>query len=181
MPHHFEPAATGRAKCRACGAAIAKGAWRLGEVVPNLYADADGAEAVHWYHAWCGAYRRPEAARAALDSASDGLPDRAALVAAADLGLALPRLSRLHEAGRAASGRAACRHCHAAIAKDTWRIGLLFWQDGRFSPAGFVHVACAGGYFETTALVDRLRYFTPGLTDADLAEIEAALIAPPAA
>lgn len=181
MPHVIEPAPTGRARCRGCGAAIAKGAWRLGEAVPNLYADAEGAEAMHWYHPWCAAFQRPEACLHALTAGADGPDDRDALIGAARLGVAHPRLARVHAAERAASGRASCRHCRALIAKDTWRIALLFWQDGRFAPAGFIHVPCANDYLGTTAIVDRLRHFTPALTDAEVAEIAAALATPPAA
>jgi ribosomal protein L37AE/L43A len=181
MPHVIERAATGRAKCRACGAAVAKGEWRIGEVVPNLYADAEGAEVLHWYHPWCAAYQRPEAALQALGAAADGPSDRAALIAAAEHGVAHPRVVRVHAAGRAPTGRAACRHCRAPIAKGAWRIALLFWQDGRFAPAGFIHAACAGPYLETTAIGDRLRYFTPGLSDDDAAALTAELDRPPPA
>jgi ribosomal protein L37AE/L43A len=181
MPHLIERAASGRAKCRVCGVAVAKGAWRVGEVVPNLYAEGDGAEAMHWYHPWCAAYHRPEVTLQALAAATDGPDDRPALVAAAQLGIDHPRAARLHAAGRAASGRAACRHCRTPIAKDAWRIALLFWQDGRFAPAGFIHVACVAPYVGTTAVVDRLRYATPALTDADVAELTAELARPTAA
>jgi hypothetical protein len=181
MPHHVERAASGRAKCRVCGAAIAKGQWRVGEVVPNLYADAEGAEVVHWYHPWCAAYHRPEATLQALAATVDGPDDAPALVAAAQLGVDHQRVARLHAAGRAASGRAACRHCRTPIVKDAWRIALLFWQDGRFAPAGFIHVACVAPYVGTTAVIDRLRYATPDLTDADVAELTAELARPPIA
>jgi ribosomal protein L37AE/L43A len=176
MPHRFEEAPTGRAKCRACGAAIAKGAWRFGEAVPNLYADAEGAEALHWYHPRCAAFQRPEAALQALGASPDGPGERAALIAAAELGVAHPRVARVHTAGRAPSGRAACRHCRTPIAKGAWRIALLFWQDGRFAPSGFIHVPCADEYLGTTAIIDRLRHFTPALTEADLAQIAADLV-----
>ncbi|MGD9905294.1 MAG: hypothetical protein AB7U83_17640 [Vicinamibacterales bacterium] len=183
MPHVTVRAATGRAKCRACGAAIAKGTWRIGEAVPNPYADAEGAEAMHWYHPWCAAYQRPEPALQALATladAADGPDDRTALTAAAALGIAHHRLARVHAAGRATSGRAACRHCRTPIARDSWRLALLFWQDGRFAPAGFIHAACAAPYLGTTDLLDRIRHFTPGLSDADLGEIAAELERPPA-
>lgn len=179
MPHLIERAPSGRAKCRACGNAVAKGEWRVGEAVPNLYADADGAEAMHWYHPWCAAYQRPEACLQALTASAEGPDDRAALITAAELGVAHPRVARVHTAGRATSGRAACRHCRAPIARDSWRLALLFWQDGRFAPSGFIHVPCAAEYLGTTAIVDRLRHFTPALTDADVAEIATALAAPP--
>ncbi|MGE0816928.1 MAG: hypothetical protein AB7O93_26555, partial [Vicinamibacterales bacterium] len=130
----------------------------------------------------CGAYRRPEAFLAALAALADTsvpLPDRERLEAAAALGTAHHRLARVDRASRAPSGRAACRACREPIPKGEWRIGLLFWQDGRFVPAGYVHLACAGSYLETTDILDRLRHFTPDLTDADAAEIAVGLAAPP--
>ena len=86
-------------------------------------------------------------------------------------------------AERDPSGRAQCRHCRQKIEKGAWRIPLVFWEEGRFSPAGFVHVPCAGAYFGTIDVVARLKRFSPGLTDADLQEIQAELRkpSPPAA
>lgn len=168
MPHVIEFATTGRATCRGCGAPIAKDTLRLGESVPNLYADKDGAESLHWYHPECAAYRRPEALLQAVAGCELTLPDRDALVAVAAEGVAHHRLPRIDRAERASSGRAACRACRALIPKDAWRIALLFWQDGRLAPSGFVHATCASTYFETANLLDRLRRFTPGLTSTDL-------------
>ncbi len=179
MPHVIEPATSGRAKCRGCGTPIAKGELRLGEAVPNLYADTDGAETTHWYHPVCAAFRRPEAFLLAVESTAAVLPERDRLVAAAQLGTRCHRVPRLDGAGRAPSGRAACRACKTPIPKGQWRLSLLFWEDGRFVPAGYIHAGCAGAHFETTAIVDRLRHFTPDLTDADLAELEQAMSAAP--
>jgi ribosomal protein L37AE/L43A len=175
MPHVVERAATGRAKCRGCAAAIAKDTWRIGEAVPNLYADGEGAESRHWYHPRCAAYRRPEAFLQAIEGTDAALDDRDALVAAATEGVTHPRLPRLHRAERATSGRASCRQCRTAIAKDGWRISLLFWEDGRYSPAGFLHPGCVAAYVGTSGIVDRLRYYTPELTDEDASVITAAL------
>lgn len=179
MPHIIERAATGWAKCRGCGTAIAKDSLRVGEAVPNLFAEKDGAEATHWYHPLCAAFRRPEAFLQAVEGTIHTLPDREALVATAAFGVAHHRVPRIDRAERAASARAACRACRVAIPKDHWRIALLFWQDGRFAPAGYLHATCAGAYFETTDILDRVRHFTPGLTSADLEELGQALTAVP--
>lgn len=181
MPHVVERATTGRAKCRACGATIAKDQVRVGEAVPNMFADADGAEAMHWYHPRCAAYRRPDAFMAAVETSDLAFDEREALVAAAALGIEHPRLARLDQAGRAPSARAACRHCREPIPKDAWRLSLLFWQDGRFMPSGFIHAACAREYLGTADLLDRLRHAMPALSEADAAAIAAALTPPPAA
>ena len=177
MPHIVERASTGRAKCRGCGAAIAKDTWRVGEAVPNPFADAENAEARHWYHPRCAAYRRPEAFLLALEGADVRFDDHEALVAAATAGVTHPRLPRLDKAERAPSGRAACRRCKAPIAKDTWRLTLLYWEDGRFVPAGYLHPACVAAYVETSPddVVDRVRHFTPDLSGQDLREVALAL------
>jgi hypothetical protein len=174
MPHILERAPTGRAKCRGCGGAVARHEWRFGERLPNPF-DEKGGEMTHWFHLTCGAYRRPEPFLEALSATTDAIDDRETLEAEAKLGAAHHRVPRVSAAERASSGRATCRACKNAIDKDTWRISLVFEQDGRFVPSGFVHIACAPAYFETTAILPRLRHFSPGLTDADVAELTAAL------
>ena len=59
--------------------------------------------------------------------------------------------------------------------KGAWRISLVFYEDGRFVPAGFIHVGCAREYLETTEIMPRVKHFSPSLTDAELAEIQEAL------
>lgn len=176
MPHVVEQASTGRAKCRGCGAAIAKGTWRVGEAVPNMFADGENAEARHWYHPRCAAYKRPEACLQALEGVDAPVDDRDALVAAAGQGVAHHRLPRLGTAERAASGRAQCRHCRTPIVKGAWRFTLTFWEDGRFMPAGYLHPTCAPAYAGTAyGVLDRVRHFTPTLTDDDAATLAAAI------
>lgn len=176
MPPSIEPAPTGRAKCRACTKLIAKGSLRLGDAVPNPYADEEGAEAMHWYHPVCAAYKRPEAFLKAVEQSGQAIEEgREALEAAARLGIEHRRVARVDRAERAASGRAACRSCKAPIEKGAWRIALDFYEDGRFAPSGFIHLGCAPEYLESTAILDRLKHFSAELTDSDLAEIEAGL------
>jgi hypothetical protein len=175
MPHLIEPAPTGRAKCRACTKAIAKGSLRLGESVPNPYADEEGAETMHWYHPVCAAYKRPEAFLKAVEGTNQVIEHRDALEAAAVLGVEHRRVARVDRAERAASGRAACRACKTPIEKGAWRIALDFYEDGRFAPSGFIHLPCAAAYLESTAILDRLRHFSAELTAGDVAEIEAGL------
>ena len=66
MDHVIEPAASGRAKCRGCGQAIAKGELRVGERLPNPF--ADGRDMTHWLHLVCAAYKRPQPLLDALGS-----------------------------------------------------------------------------------------------------------------
>ena len=170
MPHVVEPASSGRAKCRACGGKIAAGDWRFGERLANPY-DDQGGEMTHWFHPWCAAYRRPQAFVDSAELVAGLGPDADAMLEEAQLGVTHHRLARVNAAERAATGRATCRSCKELIPKDAWRISLLYYEDGRFAPSGFVHASCAPSYFETPAFVRRLRHFTPALSDADLAQL----------
>jgi hypothetical protein len=180
MPHVIEPAASARAKCRGCGEKIAAGDLRFGESLPNPFAEG---ETLHWFHLECGAMKRPEPFLEALAAHGEPIPDSERLAAEARRGVEHPRLSRVNGAERDPSGRAQCRHCRQKIEKGAWRVPLVFWEEGRFSPAGSLHVPCCQGYFETSDLVPRLVRFSPGLTGADLQEIQAELLkpSPPAA
>ena len=177
MPHTIEAASSGRAKCRACGEKIASGELRFGERLPNPFAD-DGGEMTHWYHVQCAAYRRPEALLEIVETA-DVLPveGRERLAADARFGIAHRRVPRVNVAERAATGRATCRSCRALIEKGAWRISLVFYEEGRFTPGGFVHATCAVAHFETADILARIRHFSPALDETGLAEL-GALIRP---
>lgn len=175
MTHTIEPAATGRATCRGCGHKIPAGMLRLGERVPNPFAD-DGGDTTHWYHLRCGAYRRPEALLAAIEAGPTPIiDDRDGLVTEAQRGITHHRLPRVSAASLAPTGRATCRACKTPIAKDTWRLALVYYEDGRFAPSGFLHAACTSAYLETTDIMTRVRHFSPDLSDADLDAVAAAL------
>lgn len=171
--HLIQHAPTGRAKCRGCGQAIAKGDWRFGEAVPNPFADTEGATSTHWFHLPCAAFKRPEPFLPTLLESSVTVDGGDDLVREAQLGLDHRRAQRVDAASRAPSGRAACRACKANIEKGTWRIALVFYEDGRFSPSGYIHTGCVPAYIETAAILPRIRHFSPALTVDDLAVIAA--------
>jgi len=171
MPHLLEPAASARAKCRGCGERIAAGELRFGERLPNPFADAEGGEMTHWFHLTCAAFRRPEAVIETLESTDVAVDRKEELLREAKLGVTYRRLPRVNAAARAATGRATCRHCREAIVKDAWRVSLVYHEDGRFLPSGFVHLPCVAAYFETTEVMSRVKHFSPGLSEADLEEI----------
>jgi len=177
MPHVIEPAPTGRAKCRGCAEKIGAGELRFGESLPNPFAEG---EAFQWSHLECGAMKRPESLLEAIGASAEAPPDRERLEALARQGVEHPRVARVNGAERDPSGRAQCRHCKQKIEKGAWRIALVFFEDGRFTPAGSLHVACAGPYFETTDVLARIKRFSPGLGEAELGEIGAELAKPPA-
>jgi hypothetical protein len=160
MPHVIEPATSGRARCRGCEHKIDKGEVRFGERHPNAFGEG---EMTLWFHLACAAYKRPEPLLEVLDESIEGAES---LRAAAELGLAHRRLPRLNGAERAPTGRARCRSCREPIAKDSWRLSLVFFEEYRFQPSGFIHASCAEDYFGTTDLIDRAVHFSPGI-DAD--------------
>jgi hypothetical protein len=137
-----------------------------------------------WFHLPCAAYKRPEPFLELLGSvkaeevATDELSIAHALKPAAEFGVAHRRLPRLDKADRAPTSRARCRNCREAIAKDSWRIGLVFFEEYRFQPSGFIHAACAEEYFGATEVLDRIVHFNPILSPEDLESIGAALQAP---
>jgi hypothetical protein len=129
----------------------------------------------HWFHLLCAAYRRPEPLLETLAASPGTIADADRLIQQAQLGVTHRRLPRVSAAGRASSGRATCRACKEPIAKDTWRIALVFYEDGRFVPSGFIHAGCTQSYIETTDIIDRIKHFSPELTAADLEELRAAI------
>jgi hypothetical protein len=175
MDHLIEPAASGRAKCRGCGQKLEKGAVRFGERFPNPFGEG---LATHWYHPACAAFKRPQPFLEALGAVAAALGDVAELEREARLGIEHRRVPRVDGAGRAPTGRARCRACRRPLAKQAWRIGLVFYEDGRFQPAGYVHTGCAADYFGTVALMPRIRRFAPVLNEADFTAIEAEMGTP---
>jgi len=169
VPHVIESASSGRAKCRGCDRPIAKGELRFGERQPNAFGEG---EMTLWFHLTCAAYARPEPFLEIAATAGDAA---AALIPDAKFGIEHRRLPRLHGAERAPTGRARCRSCKELIAKDEWRIALVFFEEFRFEPGGFVHAGCAQPYFETIDVVERIRHFSPELGAADIAELRQAL------
>ena len=177
MPHVFEPASSGRAKCRGCGQAIAKGELRFGERLPNPFGEGD---MTLWFHPLCAAYKRPEAILQALAEAAAGVPDGAALERVARASSAHRRLPRIDGAERAPSGHAKCRHCKERIERGTWRIRLVFFEEGRFMPGGSVHIGCREAYFEGHDALDAMLHFSARLSEENRAELARACGADPA-
>jgi len=172
VPHTFEPATSGRAKCRGCGRPIEKGALRFGERLPNPYAEG---EMTLWFHPLCAAYRRPAALLEALGATEASVEGRAALERAAQRSSGHRRLSRIDGAERAPSGQAKCRSCRQPIARGAWRIRLKFLEEGRPAPGGFVHLECRKAYFETDDVADAVLHFSPDLDEAARDELIRAL------
>lgn len=174
MPNVFEPAASGRSKCRGCSRPIARGELRFGERLPNPFADG---EMTIWFHPVCAAYKRPEPLLQALAEAQDLIADRDLLERAARGQLAHRRLPRINGVERAPSGQAKCRSCREPIDKGLWRIRLTIYEEGLFSAAGFIHITCRKAYFETSDMLEPLLHFSPSLNEEDRRELLDALAA----
>lgn len=172
MPHVFEAAASGRSKCRGCSRPIARGDLRFGERLPNPFADG---EMTLWFHPLCAAFKRPQPMLEALAEVQEGVANREQLERIARKGVAKRRLARIDGAGRAPSSQAKCRECRQPIERGTWRIRLVFYEEGQFSPAGFVHLDCREKYFETSDVLEAVLHFSPDLGDAERAELSRAL------
>jgi len=168
MAHLFEPATSGRSKCRGCARPIQRGELRFGERVPNLFGEG---ETTLWFHPLCAAYKRPEPVLEALAGASGSVPDREGLERTAVGSAANKRLQRIDGAERSPSGKANCRSCHQPIALGSWRIRVVFYEEGRFAPGGCVHLACRRTYFEADEILNQVLQFSPDLSDADREEL----------
>jgi len=174
MPHVFEPAATGRSKCRGCKQALQKGELRFGESLPNQFGEG---EVTHWFHPMCAAYKRPEPVLEALSVATSEIPEREALERAAQASLAQHRLPRIDGAERSPTSQAKCRQCREPIEKGAWRIRLIFHEEGTFSPGGFIHLTCRQAYFATADVLERVLHFSPALAEEERAALRAEMSA----
>jgi hypothetical protein len=179
VSHHLlEPASSGRAKCRGCARSIQRGELRFGERLPNPFGDG---EVTLWFHPACAAYKRPEPFLQALAEARQSVPEREGLERAARNSLAHRRLARIDGAEQAPTGQAKCRSCGQPIARGSWRIRLVFYEEGRFSPGGFVHLDCRLAYFETDDILDHTLNFSPELGARQREELIRAWVAGPIA
>jgi hypothetical protein len=157
--------------CRGCARPIGRRELRFGELVANPYGEG---EMTLWFHPACAAFRRPEAFLQALGEAAGKVPEREALERAARSSLAHRRLPRIDGAERAPGGQARCRSCRETIARGSWRIRLGFFEGGRFSPGGYVHLACRQAYFETSEILEQILHFSPDLSDGERDELKRA-------
>lgn len=131
-----------------------------------------------WFHPVCAAYKRPESMLQALGEASAAVPEQDDLEAKARGSSAHRRLARIDGAERAPSSQAKCRACRERIERGTWRIRLVFFEDGRFMPGGFVHIGCRQAHFEGHDVLEPVLHFSPDLSDDDRGELTGLLRGP---
>jgi hypothetical protein len=168
MAHVFEPATSGRSRCRGCARNIERGELRFGERIPNPFAEG---ETTLWFHPLCAAYKRPEVLLQALGEPGASVAEREALERAARSSSSFRRLPRIDGAERAPSSQAKCRSCREPIARGAWRIRLVFYEEGRFSAGGCVHLDCRKAYFEREDVLEPVLHFSPDLVEAERADL----------
>ena len=110
MANVIEEAKSGRASCRTCKKAIAKGELRLGVETQTQFSDTPSLQ---WHHVLCAAAKLPVELKAALAEYPGSVPNRAELDAAMDeaikKGSAKP--AGFPYVDRAPIGRAKCMQC----------------------------------------------------------------------
>lgn len=137
----IEPAASGRAGCRGCGARIAKGELRFAESGWGH----EGEPSFRYHHLLCAARSIGDKLRPVLAAYLGEIPERAEIDAALDTGhrgVDIPR------AELARSGRSRCMACDEKIDKDTLRVITERMVERVGMRPGYLHPKCALGYLE---------------------------------
>jgi len=148
MGNVIEEAKSGRASCRTCKKAIAKGELRFGEEAPNAFGDQPS---MRWHHMLCAAEKLPAELKAALDQYPGTVPNRAELDKAMADALAKGRAKPggFPFADKAPTGRAKCIQCSQPIEKDSVRVAIEREIDtGAMvtKGAGYLHPKCVAAY-----------------------------------
>jgi hypothetical protein len=144
MANVIEEAKSGRASCRTCKKAIAKGDLRFGEEAPNAFGDTPS---MRWHHMACAAEKLPAELKAAMDAHPDPIPERADLdkIMNDSLQKGRGKPGGFPYADRAPTGRAKCMQCEEPIAKDSIRVAVEREIDtGSMVTrgAGYMHPKC---------------------------------------
>lgn len=181
MPNVIEEAKSGRASCRTCKKAIAKGELRFGEEAPNAFGDTPS---LRWHHLKCAAEKLPAELKAALDEYPGTVPDRAELDQAMADSLAKGRgkPGGFPFIDKAPTGRARCIQCEQPIEKDSLRVAVEREIDtGAMVTRGarYMHPKCVAANLEASgedkdALVEGVRAnsrLAPADLEAAIAEI----------
>ncbi|MBK8258067.1 MAG: hypothetical protein IPK82_36055 [Polyangiaceae bacterium] len=181
MAHIVETAKSGRARCRTCGEGIAKDALRFGEEVPNAFSESGGTT-FHWHHAQCAAKKKPSQLREALAVYTGDVHNREELEQLIAENELKQRPTTFPFAERSPSARAKCGECRNVIEKGALRVAVQREPDGpslMIMPATprYLHAACARQSLPgaTADVLASIKKNSRGLTDADLAELGAAL------
>ena len=124
-----------------------------------------------WFHPLCAAYKRPQPLLEVLEQTTEGVADQENLRVTAVRSVTHPRIPRIDGAEKSRSGQAKCRNCHESILRGSWRIRVVFYEEGRFAPGGYVHLGCRTAYFETDEVLEPVLHFSPALSEAERTEL----------
>jgi poly [ADP-ribose] polymerase len=182
MANVIEEAKSGRASCRTCKKAIAKGELRFGVETQTQFSDTPSLQ---WHHVLCAAAKLPVELKAALAEYAGEVPNRAELEAAmADAvkkGSAKP--AGFPYVDRAPTGRARCMRCEQPIEKGALRVAVereLELGANVTRGAGYLHPRCVAANLENAGgsvdeLIEGLRANSrlhEGELDGVIADIE---------
>jgi poly [ADP-ribose] polymerase len=174
----LEIAKSGRAKCRKCKEAIAKGELRFGEETVNQFSDS-GEPSYFWYHLACAAKAKPKLLKADLDKFDGEVPARAELEQTIAGAAGKEKPSKFPYAERAPTARSRCLACELTIEKGALRVAIEREVDtGSFvtKGAGYLHAKCAPEFVEEPAgLLEEIRANSTALKAEDLAELSSEL------
>lgn len=184
MANVIEEAKSGRASCRTCKKAIAKGELRFGVETQTQFSDTPSLQ---WHHLPCAAAKLPVELKAALAEYPGTIPDRpeidAAMDAAIQKGSARP--AGFPYVDRAPTGRARCLQCEQPIEKGALRVAVereLEIGASMTRGAGYLHPGCVAANLSNVGrsvddLIEGLRAnsrLPEGDLDGVIADIEQA-------
>lgn len=150
MANVIEEAKSGRASCRTCRKAIAKGELRLGVETQTQFSDTPSMQ---WHHLVCAAGKLPVELKAALGEFSGPVPNRAEIDAAMEQAAkkAAAKPAGFPYVDRAPTGRARCMQCEQPIEKGAFRVAVereLEVGANVTRGAGYLHPRCAAENLE---------------------------------
>lgn len=175
MGHIIEAAKTGRASCRSCKKAIAKGELRLGEEVDNPFAGGD--KTYNWHHLECASQKKGAALKAAIETTELDIPNKEELMKAAESAAKKEKPTTFPYAEHAPTNRSTCVACSEKIEKGHLRVAIEAEVDtGGFMRRGpaYLHPTCTIGHTDSDPeeMLEKVKAHSTNLEEADLATLE---------
>jgi poly [ADP-ribose] polymerase len=157
MAHKLEVSPSGRARCRGCKEAIAKGDLRFCEEYTSAFTDG---EAYRYWHVLCAAPKLPVQVKQAMDAYDGDIPNKAeietAMTAGAKKGGKGGAKLPFPHADVAPTGRARCMGCDETLEKGKLRVAVERETETptgmMVRGAGYLHPKCSLGWAEEQGL-----------------------------
>ncbi len=173
MAHTIETARSGRATCRTCRQAIAKGDLRFGEETANAFDDKGGTMRL-WHHLACAAKKKPTQLAEALATFDGEVPGRDEIERTIASEAPKQKPTSFPYAERAPTARSRCGECQAAIEKGELRVATPREADpGGLAnvSARYLHARCAKGAAGGEDALEALRRNSKGLEAEEWEEL----------